>query len=338
MRSLASIRKIAGLMPIKGADRIELARVGGWNVVVKKDDFTVGDLCVYCEIDSVLPDEEQFEFLRDKDFHIKTLKMRGVISQGICFHLTILPGWLKDCGCPYEWTEGEDVTEVIGVTLFDQEEEGIFPHFIPKTSEERIQNFGDELVDMWGIELVVTEKLDGMSVTYYLRDGKFGICSRNCELAAEEENAYTEVGREFGIEDALRNGPLDHIAIQGEIVGPNVHSNKLKLDHVDFFVFHVFDIDKQEFLDWNRTVEIVEAMGLKVVPVVEDFIPFGSIDRNIEPVDIIDQIIKLADGKSLVNPKVRREGVVVRSVDTHLTQFGKLSFKVISNKYLLKRR
>ena len=91
MRTLASIKTISDILPIDGKDRIVLAMVDGWSVIVKKDEFQIGDNCVYIEIDSVLPEKPEFEFLRSKNFRIKTMKMAGVISQGICFPMSILP-------------------------------------------------------------------------------------------------------------------------------------------------------------------------------------------------------------------------------------------------------
>jgi len=89
-RKLATIEKITELNPIEGADAIEVATIRGWKVVIKKGEFKIGDLCVYCEIDSVMPDRPEFEFLRSRNFRIKTIKLRGVPSQGIIFPLTIL--------------------------------------------------------------------------------------------------------------------------------------------------------------------------------------------------------------------------------------------------------
>jgi len=83
MRKLATIQKIKSLEPIPEADKIEKAIVLGWQLVVKKGDFKVGDYCVYCEIDSVLPERPEYEFLRPRKFRIKTAKLRGQISQGI---------------------------------------------------------------------------------------------------------------------------------------------------------------------------------------------------------------------------------------------------------------
>lgn len=170
MRTLASIKEIAALHPIEGKDRIELAVIDGWSVIVKKNEFQVGDRCVYCEIDSVLPEKPEFEFLRNKNFRIKTMKMGGVISQGICFPLSILP--------ESEYKVGDDVTDIMGVKqyeptmdrepkslgetqldskkypkwlmrskwfrklvrLYDKRGSKAFPAFVHKTDETRIQN------------------------------------------------------------------------------------------------------------------------------------------------------------------------------------------------------
>ena len=83
MRHLATIREVSEIRPIEGRDRIVLATVDGWHVIVTKDDFHVGTKCVYIEIDSVLPEKPEFEFLRTKKFRIRTMKMAGVISHGI---------------------------------------------------------------------------------------------------------------------------------------------------------------------------------------------------------------------------------------------------------------
>ncbi|MBQ7171918.1 MAG: hypothetical protein IJR89_06555 [Clostridia bacterium] len=95
MRQLASIKTVSNLLPIEGRDRIELAVIDGWSVIVKKDEFKIGDKCVYIEIDSVLPEREEFEFLRSKNFRIKTMKMAGVVSCGICFPLSIFQSYGK---------------------------------------------------------------------------------------------------------------------------------------------------------------------------------------------------------------------------------------------------
>ena len=110
MRKLASIKTISDIQPIEGRDRIELAIVDGWQIIVKKDEYKIGNKTVFVEIDSVLPDKHEFEFLKSKKFRIKTLKMAGVISQGICFPLSVLPEGI------YELEQ--DVTELMGITKY----------------------------------------------------------------------------------------------------------------------------------------------------------------------------------------------------------------------------
>ncbi|HEX9972761.1 MAG TPA: RNA ligase (ATP), partial [bacterium] len=143
MRKLATIQKIKNLEPIPEADKIEKATVLGWQLVVKKGDFKVGDHCVYCEIDSVLPEKPEYEFLRPRKFRIKTAKLRGQISQGIAFPI----GAIKELA-NVEIKEGLDVTEIIGVQKYEPppavmmsgQVKGGFPGFIPKTDEMRIQS------------------------------------------------------------------------------------------------------------------------------------------------------------------------------------------------------
>ena len=115
MRSLAHVEKIIWTRPIEGADKIELAGVLGWQCIVKKDEFRVGDLAVYIEIDSILPkDNPDFAFLEPRGYKIKTMKMRGVISQGILFPLSILHD-------DKQYKEGEDVTDALKISKVEDE-------------------------------------------------------------------------------------------------------------------------------------------------------------------------------------------------------------------------
>lgn len=207
-RKLASIQKIVNLEPIPGADMIEKATVLGWELVVaKKDGFKVGDLCVYMEVDSILPDKPEFEFLRERKFRIKTIKLKGQVSQGICFPLSILPVVnFTIAGKTFGVNgakEGDDVTEILGVRKYDPQAEFErresdrlasidknrmtkllkryswfrrllfkptripFPAFIRKTDEDRIQLFPHACENWKGVGFDVTEKLDGQSATYF---------------------------------------------------------------------------------------------------------------------------------------------------------------------------
>ena len=113
-RSLAHIEQITNIRPIDGCDNICLCNVLGWSLIIKKDEFKDGDKCVYIEIDSIAPsDMECFSFLEKKHYKIKTLKMRGVISQGLALPLSILS--------PKEYNIGDDVTQILRIKKIEDE-------------------------------------------------------------------------------------------------------------------------------------------------------------------------------------------------------------------------
>jgi RNA ligase (TIGR02306 family) len=220
-RKLASIQTVNAVEPIPNADAIEKIRVLGWWVVSKKGEHKPGDTIVYCEIDSLLPERPEFEFLRASSFkparadpaggpglpagfRIKTVKLRGQVSQGICFPLSILPEV-----APTE--EGSDVTGLLGVLKWEPplpvgmggKVKGQFPGFLPKTDETRVQVLEPVLLRHRGKTFYVTEKLDGTSCTAFVRQGEFGICSRNLWMdEADETNVLVRVARALKLEEA----------------------------------------------------------------------------------------------------------------------------------------
>lgn len=355
MRKLASIQRIDDIQPIEGRDRIVLATVEGWHVIVTTD-FHVGDKVIFCEIDSVLPEKPEFEFLRSKKFRIKTMKMAGVVSQGICFPIDILPEQYR---C---FEVGEDVTEILGVTQYeptmDQEDEykgykqkhakkypaflmrfkwfrklvlpkprkGGFPSFISKTDEERVQNMPWIVNDKR--EWIATEKVDGQSGSFCLvrhkglfRDKfEYIVCSRNLRLAHPDGSSYWRVSDRYQIENALRNmiGDRDWIAIQGECIAPKVQKNKYGVKEPDLYVFNL--IYPSGRVDSLTAKSICEQHGFNFVPIVQ----VGYVLP-----DTVDEILAYADGQSQLADTMR-EGIVFRSMD------GKQSFKAVSPAFLIK--
>lgn len=321
-RKLASIQRINSLRPIEGADAIEMAEVLGWRVVVKKGEFQEGDLCVYCEVDSVLPDQPEYEFLRDRKFRIKTIKLRGQISQGICFPLHRVG------------VEGEDVTEELGIIKFEPPiapclrglVRGNFPGWLRKTDEERIQSLDRVIFDrpdahdpVW----YVTEKLDGTSFTAAKRltiDGtiEFHICSRNMDFKLEDcNNLYVQVGRE--LEDRLPEG----FAVQGEILAPGVQKNKYQVTAPCLRIFSLFNITEFHYEPLEVMEQMVKYMGLETVPII---------DRAFALPATVDDLVQYSIAPSSFQPKLaQREGVVIRNVND-----SNVSFKVINPKFLLK--
>lgn len=113
LRKLATIRKINDLKTIENADKICIAIVDGWQCIVKKDEFKIGDEVIYIEIDSIVPEREEFEFLRKRNFRVRTIKLRGYVSQGLVLPLSFLPD--------KKYNLDDDVTDILGITKYDPE-------------------------------------------------------------------------------------------------------------------------------------------------------------------------------------------------------------------------
>lgn len=411
-RKLVTVRTIDDLAPIPGADAIEVATIEGWKVVVKKGEFKIGDKCVYFEIDSFLPDgNPAWQFLVDKQgrefegkrgHRLKTIKLRGQLSQGFVVPLDALPSVVEFIFSLDQDDDlrTHDLSDLVGVVKWDPplpaslagQAAGLFPSFIRKTDQERCQNLGraifgyeDQLFpfdvstlsedaittmqDRGLLEWVgdglggkwhkvikaeaspldayeITMKMDGSSATFFHRDGHLGVCSRNLELKIGDENKDNSFVRM--LYDGLLNvllPELGNIAIQGELMGPNIQGNREQLKDFTLFVFDV------QFLDEGRKATPMErysimdrlyALGVnphkvRHAPIFADgkFREFQELSAE-ERVSYrlpdlglhsTSDLLKFAEGPSLVN-KVR-EGVVFKRIT------DEFSFKAISDAYLL---
>ena len=339
MRKLASIQRILDISPIEGADRIEVCRVLGWQCVIGKNDFKVGDLIIFLEVDSVTSQTETFKLLKDSGYRVKTRRFKKQVSQGLCLPLSILEGL---CLCKELPLEGDDVTELLGITKYDPYvpaqlaglAKGNFPEFLHKTDETRIQAVPAVLYRHQNKKFYVTEKVDGSSMTVYFRrnehfaDGEFGVCSRNIDMKEEGGTSFWKVARELDLENKLRSLNRN-IALQGELLGPGVQGNKYKLEKLGYYIFNVFDIDSGLHLDFEQFIKMVDYLDLTHVPVVnaEYILP-----------NTVDGLVEFSKGKSLLNKDSHREGVVFRP---HVNEYdedlhGRLSFKCINPDFLLK--
>ena len=343
MRKLVTIRTITALDPIDGADAIEVATVDGWKVVTGKNTYKVGDSCFFLEIDSFLPIDERFEFLRKSSlktnalgvegFRLRTIKLRGQISQGLLMPLSDFP--------EVQGHEDEDLTALLGVTKWEPpipaqlagEVSGPVPGFIKKTDQERIQNLPEYFEDFKDEEFEATIKIDGSSGTYYLHEGHFGVCGHNWEYREDAKNSFWTVARRANVEEALRKLGRS-LAIQGELFGEGIQGNPEKIKGQDFAVFDIWDIEAGRYLtSEERRVVMNELSGLgltlKHVPILK---------LNIKPFieyPTMEAILEAAEGPSM-NSQVKREGLVYKSVNVIKGQT--VSFKTIANSYLLKEK
>lgn len=349
-RKLATIRKISELLPIEGADRIEIAVIDGWKVVVKKGEFLVGQLCIYFEVDSWVPTSvapfltragsEPKEYLGVKGERLRTVKLRKQLSQGLALpildrcgmdHLGFMVGGVYVTG---SYHEGMDLTEVLGVIKYEKpipaqlagQVRGNFPSVIPKTDQNRIQNLRSEFYNEFrGHAWEVTEKLHGSSCTFFLDlEGEFHVCSRNMDLKRDENNAYWKAAIKYNVEEKMRVQNLFGYAIQGELVGEGINGNQYGILGLDFFVFDIYSLGNDGSPGYLRGINraaITEQLELNHVPVLETF---AEITEN-----NLDAFIAYADGQSKLNNS-KREGLVWKSEDD-----PSVSFKVVSNQWLL---
>lgn len=340
MRKLATIRKISEIKPIEGAGKIELAVLDGWRVIIKKDEYKVNDLVVYLEVDSWVPSElapfltpvgkEPKEYNGVKGEKLRTKKLRGELSQGLVLPLSVL-GKPEEIFSIGEGCIGADVSEQLNIQKWEPTvpiqlrglAKGNFPSWVPKTDQTRVQNIN--LEEYYG-EYEVTEKLEGSSCTFYLDlEGNFEVCSRNLSLKETEDNAFWKAARMYNVEQKMKESGMQGFAIQGELVGEGIQGNIYNIKGIDFYVYDVYDVKRSMYLCAEDRQRLASAIGLKHVPVIGNY----GIARE----STKDKLLHYAEGKSVLNPKQEREGCVLKSIND-----PSKSFKIISNKYLLKRK
>ena len=368
MRKLATIRTIDNILPMDGYDNISLAQIDGWTVIVKNEEFTIGSKCVFLEIDSFLPNLPIYSFLGKPTTYLnrlghrlRTKKLKSYISQGLALPLSTFP----EITTPLEL---DDVTELLNIIKYDNQlidnapglragnPAGKFPHFIPKTDQERIQNLTDWFSKYPHIQWEETLKLDGSSCTMYktprtpslweriksffgcsYKPYHFGVCSRNLEIKPSnnysatfsndskesefKQSNFWYVAKKYEVERFL---PIGY-AIQGELVGPKIQANHEKVTDLDFFVFDIYDIDAQSYLTPHNRHEFMAQYlpFVKHVPVV------NYVTQIFDECPSVKDLLARVKGPSM-NPGTISEGRVYKSVD------GTKSFKCINNDYLIK--
>ena len=355
MRRLATVRQIDKIEHIENSDRLDKATIGGWSVVVGRNEFKQGDNVVYFEIDSALPvADERFSFLKERclkrwmnhgelileTIRIKTIKLRGVISQGLIMPLSEFPELRLNS------VSGDDVTEILGVEHYDELAEkcgriqgvakiqgnakGNFPsHIVPKTDEERIANLVEYFDTKKGVEFECTFKDDGSSMTVLYskqldENCPINVCSRNINLKDEADNIFWFTAKKYNILENLTKYCEENkmeIAIQGELVGPGVNSNRDKYEEHEYHVFRIYNISEHRWLTPEERYELCNILNLEHVHVYKKHFK------------VFDEIKSMEEMNAFVNLKTLRgnklEGIVFKTYD------GNCSFKHINPEYLL---
>jgi RNA ligase (TIGR02306 family) len=334
---VATIERICEINKHPNADALELAKINGWQVCVKKNEFKVNGLCIYITVDSVLEDCAQYEFLRNKNFHIKTIKLRGALSQGIAFPISLLKSFGHDIVPLDDKIEGTDVADLVKAKHYEKpvpanlagQVKGHRPSYIKKTDEDNIKSNPGIITELFDKPYVVTIKVDGSSGTFYVKDNVFGVCSRNLELKYDENNAFWKVAIKHDLENKIKQYFANrNIALQGEVYGPGIQDNLLGISEISFAAFNLFDIDNRVYLGHFDLLNFTNIMNIPMVKVLE-------IGNNFNYT--LEQLQTKANELVYDNGNLA-EGIVIRPVTETFSETlrGRLSGKIVSEPFELK--
>lgn len=364
-RKLVTVRKINALTEIPGADLISLSTIDGWQVIVKKTEFSVGDACLFFEIDSFLPLEPRYAFLKKttkfdgkEGYRLKSMKMRSCLSQGLALPLSLFPEITDP-------KEDFDYSEKLGVIKYDNEIQaysgkpglksgkarGNFPSFIPKTDQPRIQNLTTYFSTLVDEEFEETLKLDGSSMTCYkvsynpsrwdkfksffgfkYPESHFGVCSRTLELkrTANASQTFDNQGKEsiYDQSDFWSTAIKYNIESKlpaGYAVQGELIGPKIQANHEKVIELQYYVFDVFNI----KTGSYLLPQERREFCALHDIPHVPVVNTSFKPLQLgLDNLLKHVEGQSM-NPGTISEGRVYKHISKPIT------FKAISNKYLL---
>lgn len=303
------------------ADTLSLVKVKGWQVVVKTEDFKNVKLGAYIPVDSILPQTDEWEFLRQHKYRVRTIKLRGMISQGLLI--------------PHKrgWIEGQDVTDELKI----QKYEPPIPVHLAGDTIKHIQEFPKYTdIENWknypdvfqpGDPVDITEKLHGTNFRCGIIGDKFCVGSHTMCKDLEGKNIYSRIAREFKLEEKLReaNDFLrgEDIVYFGEIFGKGVQDLRYDLQKPSVACFDIW-VRRRGYLAPKTMYWLCTKLGLDDVPILfkGDFKP---------------ELLELAEGRSSIAEHIK-EGIVIKSLtvnDSH-PEIGRKVLKVRSEAYELR--
>lgn len=298
----SSLEEITDLLPIDGADRIEIAKLGNFQTVVPKGAYNVGDEVLFIHADAVLPKDREWaaDYMKYAEKRVKIVKLKGVFSEGIVVPLNVVHEAVQG---DVNWRSDTDVA--LGITHYEPPVPHIsgavaggLPSWLIKTDADRWETVMREGDVYYGI---MTQKIDGTSATYAYRreDEKVRVFSRGIELDPEAENIYTKMMKEHDIAERLAAYCKEHgfsLAIRGEIYGNGIQKNK-KNPHSDkplgFAMFSVWNIDNRSYEDRTTsrifaelsagipTVDVYEGYDRLTIPLCETFAERSDIGEGV---------------------------------------------------------
>lgn len=190
---------------------------------------------------------------------------------------------------------------------------GIYPYDVPEPNSIRVESAPTLLDELNRYPYHISRKLNGASITTYWRRNDFHICSHDAEIL-DEDNPYYSIATKWGMKDRLLHRM--HLAVQGELVGPDIEGNGEKLDSLEMYVFDLYDMDKCRYLDVDELYYMCSKLGLRPVPLVEVGEAFTH---------TIDSLYALSDS-------VGGEGIVLRPyTDTYSDSImDRISIKILN--------
>lgn len=333
--NLVTFEYIKELLPIEGADNIEIARVQGWQSVVKKGDYNIGDKIVFVPIDTVIEPASWNQFLWDKKdptkpIRVKTAKLRGAISQGVIFPTSIVTPEMNT----------DKLASELGITKYEKpipahlagQVAGDFPtHLVSKTDEDNLMSNIEALEELKEADFVeATLKIDGTSATYIREvNGTFRVCSRNLELKDTKTNVHWQMARKYDIEKNLVPGNC----IQGEIAGPGIQGNPAGFSEVSLFAFNLINLNDRKPIQRDSWFVSMALIGNAIpdVPRVRLF------DKETFSAMSIDDLQRWVNTITYQNNKPA-EGIVFRGIKNSKIMYSHklqkmLSVKIINQNY-----
>ncbi len=333
MNKLAAVEEVIGIKEIVGADRIELVQVLGFQSVVKKGEFKIGDKIIFVFPDTTIGKQPWNEFLfkaGDGDrARVRTIRLKGEVSQGIVFPVSILNGDVPEVGL--------DVSERIGVEKWERplpeqlrgKAKGNRPYYVPETGEYNVQSYPKTIFEMQGKACVATLKMDGSSGSYFFRNGVFGVTSRCMHWEYQPKNVFWKIAERYDIENKLKLLSRN-IVIQGEVCSPGIQKNKIGLSELSFYGFDIYDIDKMVYLPHDEALSIFKSLD---IPTVKEVARWDTFNLS------LDDLIALSNAQNYPNGGPA-EGIVVRLLNGGHSKVlrSRLSVKVMNQRFEEKYR
>ncbi len=341
-----TIEEISEVRNHTNADRLSVATLKGlgFQFIIGKDTWQVGQKCLYFPLDSVLPDHllkalnVEGKLAGAKKNRIKTIKLRGEISQGLIGPLSLIDGLPEEQRSPEEITKFLEVSKYepeIDLPIFQDANLVDLPNGVGIYDIENCERFPQAVSDLMTQEVAITEKVEGSHFALAYVDGKVWVCQRRFAiqvLPEKPKHFFWEVAEQQQLfqffEELISKLKARHLVLRGEILGPNIQKNIYRMNERKVLFFEL--MLEHRYIDSERFFGLFEECGRAhlLVPIIA---------RKVVLKDWLagKPLQEAANGESALY-KVAREGIVIRphKEQTHQEVDGRLILKQISPEYL----